>query len=34
MPIRAHFGAPLADRRSWNGFHKQWPLVILVGLNL
>jgi uncharacterized protein DUF4058 len=33
MPLRDHFRSPLADRRSWNGFHGQWPAMIVIGLN-
>jgi hypothetical protein len=33
MPLRDHFRPPLADRRSWEGFHAQWPAMIVVGLN-
>lgn len=33
MPLRDHFRSPLADRRSWDGFHGQWPAMIVIGLN-
>jgi hypothetical protein len=33
MPLRDHFRPPLADRRSWEGFHGQWPAMIVIGLN-
>ena len=33
MPLRDHFRPPLADRRSWDGFHGQWPAMIVMGLN-
>ena len=33
MPLRDHFRPPLADRRSWEGFHGSWPAMIVVGLN-
>jgi len=33
MPLRDHFRPPLADRRSWDGFHGQWPAMIVIGLN-
>ena len=33
MPLRDHFHAPLADRRSWEGFHGQWPATIVSELN-
>ena len=31
MPLRDHFRAPLADRRSWEGVHGQWPMMIVIG---
>jgi hypothetical protein len=33
MPLRDHFRSPLADRRAWDGFHGQWPAMIVMGLN-
>jgi hypothetical protein len=33
MPLRDHFRPPLADRRSWEGFHGGWPMMIVQGLN-
>jgi Protein of unknown function (DUF4058) len=33
MPLRDHFHAPLADRRSWEGFHGRWPAMIVCELN-
>src|SRR3954447_23673816 len=33
MPLRDHFRPPLSDRRSWEGFHAQWPAMIVMGLN-
>ena len=33
MPLRDHFRPPLSDRRSWEGFHGQWPAMIVIGLN-
>jgi hypothetical protein len=33
MPLRDHFRPPLAERRSWDGFHGQWPAMIVIGLN-
>jgi Protein of unknown function (DUF4058) len=33
MPLRDHFRSPLADRRSWDGFHGQWPAMIVIGLS-
>ena len=33
MPLRDHFHAPLADRRSWEGFHGGWPAMIVIELN-
>src|SRR3954462_1885992 len=33
MPLRDHFRPPLADRRSWEGFHGQWPAMIVMGLS-
>jgi len=33
MPLRDHFHSPFTDRRSWDGFHGQWPAMIVIGLN-
>jgi hypothetical protein len=33
MSLRDHFRPPLADRRSWEGFHGGWPMMIVEGLN-
>jgi hypothetical protein len=33
MPLRDHFRPPLDDRRSWEGFHGQWPAMIVIDLN-
>jgi hypothetical protein len=33
MPLRDHFHPPFADRRSWEGFHGQWPAMIVIDLN-
>lgn len=33
MPLRDHFRPPLADKRSWEGFHGGWPMMIVEGLN-
>ncbi len=33
MPLRDHFRPPLADRRSWEGFHGGWPMMIVEALN-
>lgn len=33
MPLRDHFRSPLADKRPWDGFHAQWPAMIVIGLN-
>ena len=32
MPLRDHFRPPLSDRRSWEGFHGGWPMMIVDGL--
>lgn len=32
MPLREHFHAPLADRRSWDAVHGGWPMMIVTGL--
>ena len=29
MPLRDHFRPPLDDVTSWEGFHGQWPAVIV-----
>ena len=29
MPLRDHFGPPLDERASWEGFHGGWPMVIV-----
>src|SRR5437588_2153161 len=29
MPLRDHFHPPLDDLTSWEGFHGQWPAVIV-----
>jgi hypothetical protein len=33
MPLRDHFHAPLADRNKWQGFHGQWPAMIVIDLS-
>ena len=33
MPLRDHFHPPFANRRSWEGFHGQWPTMIVIGLS-
>jgi hypothetical protein len=33
MPLRDHFRPPLDDMTSWEGFHGQWPAVIVQKLN-
>jgi Protein of unknown function (DUF4058) len=33
MPLRDHFHPPLADRKKWQGFHGQWPAMIVVDLS-
>jgi hypothetical protein len=33
MPLRDHFRPPLSEQRSWEGFHGQWPAMIVIGLN-
>lgn len=33
MPLRDHFRSPLADRRSWDELHGQWPAMIVVALS-
>jgi hypothetical protein len=32
MPLRDHFRPPLSDRRSWEGFHGGWPMMIVSAL--
>ncbi len=32
MPLRDHFHPPLVDRRSWDGLHGGWPMMIVAGL--
>jgi len=32
MPLRDHFSKPLANRRHWEGFHGQWPAMIVWAL--
>src|SRR5437763_15220344 len=36
MPLRDHFRSPLDDITAWEGFHGQWPAVIVqqLGKNL
>jgi hypothetical protein len=33
MPLRDHFHAPLSDQSPWDGFHGQWPAMIVIGLS-
>ena len=33
MPLRDHFRPPLGERRSWDGLHGGWPMMIVEGLN-
>jgi hypothetical protein len=33
MPLRDHFHAPLDDLTSWEGFHGQWPAMIILALS-
>lgn len=33
MPLRDHFRPPLDDLTSWEGFHGQWPAMIVQKLN-
>ena len=33
MPFRDHFRPPLSKRTSWDGFHGQWPAMIVLGLS-
>ncbi len=32
MPLRDHFRPPLEPRRHWEGFHAQWPAMIVLAL--
>ena len=32
MPLRDHFRPPLDRQTSWDGFHGQWPAMIVLGL--
>jgi hypothetical protein len=32
MPVRDHFHPPLDGRASWEGFHGQWPAMIVLDL--
>jgi hypothetical protein len=32
MPLRDHFRPPLERRRHWEGFHAQWPAMIVLAL--
>src|SRR5206468_9637322 len=32
MPLRDHFRPPLDDQTSWEGFHGQWPAMIVQAL--
>jgi hypothetical protein len=32
MPLRDHFRPPLESRRHWQGFHAQWPAMIVLAL--
>ena len=32
MPLRDHFHAPLIKRHSWEGFHAQWPAMLVIRL--
>jgi uncharacterized protein DUF4058 len=32
MPLRDHFRPPLDDLTSWEGFHGQWPAMIVLAL--
>src|SRR4051794_26370893 len=29
MPLRDHFRPPISKRRSWEGFHGGWPMVMV-----
>ncbi|MGH7135434.1 MAG: hypothetical protein ACREHD_06815, partial [Pirellulales bacterium] len=32
MPLRDHFHPPLENEASWEGFHGQWPAMIVMAL--
>ena len=32
MPLRDHFRPPLDDLTSWEGFHGQWPAMLVQAL--
>src|SRR5437899_1704075 len=32
MPLRDHFRPPLDNKTSWEGFHGQWPAMIVMAL--
>src|SRR5438270_3849668 len=32
MPLRDHFRSPLDDQRHWEGFHGQWPAMLVLDL--
>src|SRR5438132_3424301 len=32
MPLRDHFRSPLDDLRHWEGFHGQWPAMMVLAL--
>src|SRR5262245_60834657 len=33
MPLRDHFRSPLDDLTAWEGFHSQWPAMIVQALS-
>ena len=33
MPLRDHFRPPLERRRHWEGFHAQWPAMMVLALS-
>jgi hypothetical protein len=33
MPLRDHFRPPLERRRHWEGFHAQWPAMLVLALS-
>jgi len=33
MPLRDHFRPPVDDLTSWEGFHGQWPAMLVIALN-
>src|SRR5437868_1185507 len=33
MPLRDHFRPPLDLKKSWEGFHGGWPMMIVSALN-